>query len=76
MKGMSRMYEWDRLDKRIDDLEKRVDEIREDLQIERSRNDRIWWKVGALAAIVAIVASEVFGNGLIGNAIDILIGAW
>lgn len=70
------MYEWDRLDKRIDDLEKRVDEIREDLQIERSRNDRIWWKVGALAAIVAIVASEVFGNGLIGNAIDILIGAW
>lgn len=73
---MSRMYEWDRLDKRIDDLEKRVDEIREDLQIERSRNDRIWWKVGALAAIVAIVASEVFGNGLIGNAIDILIGAW
>ena len=76
MKGMSRMYEWDRLDKRIDDLEKRVDEIREDLQIERSRNDRIWWKVGALAAIVAIVASEVFGNGLIGNAIDILLGAW
>lgn len=73
---MSRMYEWDRLDKRIDDLEKRVDEIREDLQIERSRNDRIWWKVGALAAIVAIVASEVFGNGLIGNAIDILLGAW
>lgn len=73
---MNRMYEWDRLDKRIDDLEKRVDEIREDLQIERSRNDRIWWKVGALAAIVAIVASEVFGNGLIGNAIDILIGAW
>lgn len=70
------MYEWDRLDKRIDDLEKRVDEIREDLQIERSRNDRIWWKVGALAAIVAIVASEVFGNGLIGNAIDILLGAW
>ena len=76
MKGMSRMYEWDRLDKRIDDLEKRVDEIREDLQIERSRNDRIWWKVGALAAIVAVVASEVFGNGLIGNAIDILLGAW
>lgn len=73
---MSRMYEWDRLDKRIDDLEKRVDEIREDLQIERSRNDRIWWKVGALAAIVAIVASEVFGNGLIGNAIDILLGVW
>lgn len=73
---MSRMYEWDRLDKRIDDLEKRVDEIREDLQIERSRNDRIWWKVGALAAIVTIVASEVFGNGLIGNAIDILLGAW
>lgn len=73
---MSRMYEWDRLDKRIDDLEKRVDEIREDLQIERSRNDRIWWKVGALAAIVAIVASEVFGNGLIGNAIDVLLGAW
>lgn len=73
---MSRMYEWDRLDKRIDDLEKRVDEIREDLQIERSRNDRIWWKVGALAAIVAIVASEVFGNGLIGNAIDILVGVW
>lgn len=70
------MYEWDRLDKRIDDLEKRVDEIREDLQIERSRNDRIWWKVGALAAIVAIVASEVFGNGLIGNAIDILLGVW
>ena len=70
------MYEWDRLDKRIDDLEKRVDEIREDLQIERSRNDRIWWKVGALAAIVAIVASEVFGNGLIGNAIDILVGVW
>ena len=70
------MYEWDRLDKRIDDLEKRVDEIREDLQIERSRNDRIWWKVGALAAIVAIVASEVFGNGLIGNAIDVLLGAW
>lgn len=73
---MSQMYEWDRLDKRIDDLEKRVDEIREDLQIERSRNDRIWWKVGALAAIVAIVASEVFGNGLIGNAIDILLGVW
>lgn len=68
------MYEWDRLDRRIDDAEKRMDELRQDLAAERARNDRIWWKVGALAAIVAIVASEVFGNGMIGNAIDIAVG--
>lgn len=74
MKGTIPMYEWDRLDRRIDDLEKRLDELREDLAVERARNDRIWWKVGALAAIVAVVASEVFGNGLIGNAIDIVVG--
>lgn len=72
--GMISMYEWDRLDRRIDDAEKRMDELRQDLAAERARNDRIWWKVGALAAIVAIVASEVFGNGMIGNAIDVLVG--
>lgn len=70
------MYEWDRLDRRIDDVEKRLDELREDLAVERARNDRIWWKVGALAAIVAVVASEVFGNGLIGSSIDMLLGWW
>ena len=68
------MYEWDRLDRRIDDVDKRLDELREDLAVERARNDRIWWKVGALAAIVAVVASEVFGNGVIGGTIDILMG--
>ena len=74
MMGLIRMYEWDRLDRRIDDVEKRLDELREDLAVERARNDRIWWKVGALAAIVAVVASEVFGNGVIGGTIDILMG--
>jgi len=74
MMGLIRMYEWDRLDRRIDETEKRLDELREDLAVERARNDRIWWKVGALAAIVAVVASEVFGNGLIGSAIDIIMG--
>ena len=44
MMGMIRMYEWDRLDRRIDDTEKRLDELREDLAVERARNDRIWWK--------------------------------
>lgn len=68
------MYEWDRLDRRIDDAEKRMDELRQDLAAERARNDRIWWKVGALAAVVAIVASEVFGNGMIGSAIDMMVG--
>ena len=68
------MYEWDRLDRRIDDVEKRIDEMKQELAIERGRNDRIWWKVGALAAIVAIVAGHVFGSGFIADAINLLVG--
>ena len=40
-----------------------------------SRLDGIWWKIGLMAGVIAIMVSEVFGPG-IGSAFNALIGVW
>lgn len=44
-----------------------------EIRAESNRLDGIWWKIGLLAGIVSIIASEVFGGG-IGGAISTLLG--
>lgn len=38
-----------------------------------SRLDGIWWKIGLMAGVIALMVSEVFGPG-IGTAFNILVG--
>ncbi len=53
---------------RIAAMERTVQEMNE-------RMTGIYWKMGLLAGIVAIISSEIFGGG-IGSAINALIGVW
>ena len=50
-----------------------MNETRLEIRAQSNRFDRIWWKIGLLAGIVAIISSEVFGGG-VGEVVNILIG--
>lgn len=53
----------------------RIATMERNLQEMNERMTGIYWKMGLLAGIVAIISSEIFGGG-IGNAVNILIGGW
>ena len=46
-----------------------------EIRSQSSRLDGIWWKIGLLAGIVSLIATEVFGNG-VGGIFSTLIGGW
>lgn len=56
-------------------MKKQIAETRMEIRAQSNRLDGIWWKIGLLAGIVSLIASEVFGEG-IGAGINTLIGWW
>lgn len=46
-----------------------------EIRAQSNRLDGIWWKIGLMAGVISIIASEVFGAG-VGSAISTLIGVW
>ena len=67
------MHPQDTIQLQIEDLKRQIAETRMEIRAESNRLDGIWWKIGLLAGIVSIIASEVFGGG-IGGAISTLLG--
>ena len=57
------------------DLKKQISEMREEIARQNDRLRGIWWKMGLLAGIVAVISSEVFGDG-IGGIINFLLGGF
>lgn len=46
-----------------------------EIRTQSNRLDGLWWKIGLMAGAVAIMVSEVFGQG-IGSAFSTLIGVF
>lgn len=46
-----------------------------EIRTQSNRLDGLWWKIGLMAGVVAIMVSEVFGQG-IGSAFSTLIGVF
>jgi len=46
-----------------------------EIRTQSNRLDGLWWKIGLMAGVVAIMVSEVFGSG-IGSAFSTLIGVF
>lgn len=57
----------------IEDLKRQITDLRLELRAESNRLNGIWWKMGLLAGIVSIIASEVFGGG-IGSVVNLILG--
>ena len=57
------------------DLKKQLTEMRTEISAQNDRLRGIWWKMGLLAGIVAMISAEVFGNG-IGSIINIILGGF
>ena len=46
-----------------------------EIRAQSNRLDGIWWKIGVMAGVIAVITSEVFGSG-IGAAVNTLIGVF
>lgn len=57
------------------DLKRQLTEMRTEIAQQNDRLRGIWWKMGLLAGIVAMISAEVFGNG-IGSIINIILGGF
>ena len=65
----------DQTQTQLADLKEQIRELRLEMRTESARLDGIWWKIGLLAGIVSIIASEIYGSGVAG-ALNTLIGWW
>ena len=55
------------------DLKKQISELREEMARQNDRMRGIWWKMGLMAGIVAMISAEVFGSG-IGGIVNMVLG--
>lgn len=59
----------------IQQIQTQITQLRDELAVERSRINSLWWKIALLAGLVSAVIGKVFGS-TVGAAIDILTGWW
>ena len=69
------MHPQDTIQLEIQDLRKQIQETRMEIRTQSNRIDGLWWKIGLMAGVVAIMVSEVFGQG-IGSIFSTLIGVF
>ena len=69
------MHQQDQFNAQIQELKNQIQETRMEIRAQSNRLDGIWWKIGLMAGVISIIASEVFGAG-VGSAISTLIGVW
>ena len=65
----------DRDNQTIQQIQKQIAQLRDELAVERGRINSLWWKIALLAGLVSAVIGKVFGSTA-GAAIDILTGWW
>lgn len=60
---------------RIAEIKDQINQLRNELAIERARINSLWWKFALLAGLISAVMGKVFGS-TVGGVIDILTSWW
>ena len=63
----------DPIQRQIRELKDMIQETRTEIRVQENRINGLWWKIGVMAGVIAVITSEVFGSG-IGGAISTLLG--
>ena len=72
---MVTMMQQDPIQRQIRELKEMIQETRTEIRVQENRINGLWWKIGVMAGIIAVITSEVFGSG-IGGAVNTLLGVW
>lgn len=65
----------DPIQQQIRELKEMIQETKTEIRVQENRINGLWWKIGVMAGIIAVITSEVFGSG-IGGAVNTLLGVW
>ena len=63
----------DPIQRQIRELKEMIQETRTEIRVQENRINGLWWKIGVMAGVIAVITSEVFGSG-IGGAVSTLLG--
>ena len=63
----------DPIQQQIRELKNLIQETKTEIRVQENRINGLWWKIGVMAGIIAVITSEVFGSG-IGGAVSTLLG--
>ena len=63
----------DPIQQQIRELKDLIQETKTEIRVQENRINGLWWKIGVMAGIIAVITSEVFGSG-IGGAVSTLLG--
>ena len=63
----------DPIQQQIRELKEMIQETKTEIRVQENRINGLWWKIGVMAGVIAVITSEVFGSG-IGGAVSTLIG--
>lgn len=63
----------DPIQQQIRELKDLIQETKTEIRVQENRINGLWWKIGVMAGVIAVITSEVFGAG-IGGAVSTLIG--
>ena len=63
----------DPIQQQIRELKDLIQETRTEIRVQENRINGLWWKIGVMAGVIAVITSEVFGSG-IGGAVSTLLG--
>lgn len=65
----------DPIQQQFRELKEMIQETKTEIRVQENRINGLWWKIGVMAGIIAVITSEVFGSG-IGGAVNTLLGVW
>ena len=65
----------DPIQQQIRELKDLIQETKTEIRVQENRINGLWWKIGVMAGVIAVITSEVFGSG-IGGAVNTLLGVW
>ena len=70
---MVTVMQQDPIQRQIRELKDMIQETRTEIRVQENRINGLWWKIGVMAGVIAVITSEVFGSG-IGGAVSTLLG--
>ena len=69
------MHPMDQHQAEIQELKKEIRQLQNQILEQNDRLRGVWWKMGLMAGIVAMISAEVFGSG-IGGIVNIILGGF
>ena len=69
------MHPMDQYQAQIAELKKEIRQLQNQILEQNDRLRGVWWKMGLMAGIVAMISAEVFGSG-IGGIVNIILGGF